>query len=365
MTPRKSPKAPPFCPNKKCLFHCGDTTSWRYVRNGTFTSARSRPSTQRYKCLQCGRSFSSRTYRSTYWLKRPDLFLRVARGLVSCSGFRQIAAGLDVSPQTVARHAARLGRQALLFHEQMRSKNPVTEPLSLDSFVSFTYSQFSPTHFHFAMGRRSHFAYGFTESQVRRSGTMTPAQRAYRAFLERTLGRPDPEAREKDVAALLKIVGYGAPRIDLTTDEDQAYPRAIRRSAVPTAHSTISSKERRSTTNPLFASNLHDLQVRHGSSNHKRETIGFSKRVASSIERMWLHLVWKNYVKPFSEKTRGATPAQRAGFTERKWSFREIFLKRRFPDRVALPERWKAHFEGTTPTRACGATKQNPLAFAY
>ena len=105
--------------------------------------------------------------------------------------------------------------------------------------------------------------------------------------------------------------------------------------------------------------------MRHGSSNHKRETIGFSKRVASSIERMWLHLVWKNYVKSFSEKTRGETPAQQAGFTERKWSFREIFRRRRFPKRIGLPERWKAHFEGTTPTWGFGSGKRNPMVFAY
>jgi len=365
MTPRKSPKAPPFCPNPECRFHCGDTTSWRWVGNGTFTSGRSRRSTQRYICLQCGRSFSTRTFRSTYWLKRPDIFLRVARGLVSCSGFRQLAAGLEVSPQTVARHAARLGRQSLLFHEQMRAKKVVAEPLSLDSFVGFTHSQFSPIHFHFAMGRQSHFAYGLTESQVRRSGAMTPAQRAFRAFLERTVGRPDSKAREKDVAALLAIVGEGANHIDLSTDEDKAYPRAVRRSGLPIAQSTISSKAPRTTSNPLFASNLHDLQVRHGSSNHKRETIAFSKRVASSIERMWLHLVWKNYVKSFSEKTQGETPAQRAGFTERKWSFREIFRRRRFPDRIVLPERWKAHFAGATPTWRFGPGKRNSMVFAY
>src|SRR5205085_19072 len=85
-------------------------------------------------------------------LQRAEIFFRVARGLVSCSGFRQLAAGFEVSPQTVARHAARLGRQALLFHEQMRAKKVVAEPLSLDSFVGFTHSQFSPTHFHFALG---------------------------------------------------------------------------------------------------------------------------------------------------------------------------------------------------------------------
>jgi transposase-like protein len=365
MTPRKSPKAPPFCPNSKCPFHCGDTTSWKWSKNGTFTAGRSGRSTQRYICHECGRSFSRRTFRSTYWLKRPDVFLRVARGLVSCSGFRQIAAGLGVSPQTVARHASRLGKQALLFHETMRQKHPVEEPLALDSFVSFTYSQYFPTHFHFAIGRESHFAYGFIESEVRRSGTMTRAQRARRAFLEETLGRPDPKAREKDVAELLKIVLEGAKVLHLTTDEDQAYPRAIRRSGLDLPHDTINSRAERSTRNPLFASNLHDLQIRHGSANHKRETISFSKLLASAIDRMWLHLAWKNYVKPFSEKKGGPTPAMRAGFTDRKWTFRQMFRRRRFPDRVGLPERWRVHFDGTTPTRAYGSRERNRPRFAY
>jgi hypothetical protein len=309
-------------------------------------------------------------------LQRPDLPLdllaqaprhlpKVARGLVSCSGYRQLAASLDVSPQTIARHAARLGKQALLFHEEMRKNNVPDEPLALDSFVSFVYSQYFPIHFHFVMGRESHFAYGFTESEVRRSGTMTRAQRVRREHLERELGRPDPKAREIDVAAILRIIANGASMLDLTTDEDQAYPRAIRRSGLAVNHSTISSKERRTTGNPLFASNLHDLQVRHGSANHKRETISFSKTIRSAIERMWLHLVWKNYVKPFSEKTRGPTPAQRAGVTDHKGTWREIFRRRRFPGRIVLPERWQAHFQGITATRAFGAVEENPLAFAY
>jgi len=322
-------------------------------------------STRRYICCECGRSFSDRTFRSTYWLKRPDIFLKVARGLVSCSGYRQLAAGLNVSPQTVARHAARLGKQALLFHEEMRKKKVPDEPLALDSFVSFVYSQYFPVHFHFVIGRHSHFVYGFSESEVRRSGTMRKAQKARREVLERELGRPDPKAREEDVAAILRIIANGASLLDLTTDEDQAYPRAIRRSRLTVNLSTTSSKQRRTPDNPLFASNLHDLQIRHGSSNHKRETIGFSKTIQGAIERMWLHLVWKNYVKSFSEKTRGETPAQRARVTDRKWTFRDIFRRRQFPKRVGLLARWELHFSGTIPTRVYGEVERFPSAFAY
>jgi transposase-like protein len=365
MTPRKSPQAPPFCPNSRCTFHCGDTTSWRCVKKGFFASARSGTSTQRYKCRDCGRSFSTRTFRSTYRLRRADLFFRVARGLVSCSGYRQLAAGLGVSHSTIARHAAKLGRQALLAHESFRSKRTLAEPLALDSFVSFVYSQYYPVHFHLTIGRESHFVYGFTESEVRRSGTMTRGQRARREALEQKLGRPDPKAREKDVAAILEIVGERVDKIDLTTDEDQAYPRAIRRSQLNVTHATISSRALRTTSNPLFASNLFDLQVRHAGSNHKRETIGFSKTMRGVIERMWLTIAWKNYVKPFSETEAGTTPAQRAGLTTEKWSFRQLLRRRRFPGREVLPVRWRAHFDGTTPTRAYGGTEKTVLVYGY
>ena len=194
---------------------------------------------------------------------------------------------------------------------------------------------------------------------------MSRAQQVRRKRLEKEFGRPDPKAREKDVAALLRIIGNKATLLDLTTDEDQAYPRAIRRSRLVVRLSTISSLQRRTPDNPLFASNLHDLQVRHGSSNHKRETIGFSKTIRGAIERMWLHLVWKNHVKAFSEKTQGETPAQRVGIADRKWTFRELFRRRRFPDRVRLARSWRSHFAGTIGTRVYGSTERNPLAFAY
>jgi transposase-like protein len=366
MAPSVTPKAPPFCPNSNCPFHKGDKENWRFVRNGCFVSGRQRRSTQRYMCLQCGRSFSDRSFRTTYWLRRPELLLPIARRLVSCAGFRQIARDLEVSPQTVARHAARLGRQALLFHEGLRKRRPVAEPVALDSFVSFEYSQFHPTHFHLVVGRDSHFCHGFTDSERRRSGSMTKAQRRRRADLEARLGRPDPRSVEKEVAALLEIVAAGAGVLDLYSDEDQAYPRAIRRlTKLTVSHRTISSRAARTTRNPLFAINLTDLLIRHSSANQKRETIAFSKRRQSAAERLWLFLAWRNCVKSFSEKTRGATPAQTAGITSRRWTLKGIFRRRRFPDRTGLPERWLQYFEGRTPTRAYGLRERIPPIYAY
>ena len=52
----------------------------------------------------------------------------------------------------------------------------------------------------------SHFVYGFNDAELRRSGTMRPAQREKRRILEKQHGRPDPRRRSKQVEELLSQV---------------------------------------------------------------------------------------------------------------------------------------------------------------
>jgi hypothetical protein len=103
--------------------------------------------------------------------------------------------------------------------------------------------------------------------------------------------------------------------------------------------------------NPLFPVNLLDLLIRHSSANHKRETIAFSKRRQSAIERLWILVVWRNAMKSFSERRRDATPAQRLGLLQRRLGVDEVLAERLFVSRTALPARWTSYYWRTTPTR--------------
>jgi transposase-like protein len=335
------------------------------VKIGFYARAVSPKRVQRYRCDTCRRRFSDQTFSTSYWLRRPDLLVPTFHRLVACSGFRQIAREFEVSPSTIATHAARLGRHCLLFHEQNRPKGMIGEPLALDSFESFEWSQFYPTSYHVAVGQRTHFIYGWTESECRRRGSMTERQKRRRAELESTLGRPDPKSVELDVAALLSIVTARSERIELHTDELAAYVRAIRRVlGVRFEHRTISSRAARTAQNPLFPVNLLDLLLRHSGANHKRETIAFSKRRASAIERIAIFVVWRNNVKSFSERRRGTTPAMRLGVKARPLSVREILAERLFPSRVTLPKRWSTYYWRTTPTRAIPRIARHERRFA-
>ena len=365
VTTAHAPFVPPFCPNPHCPFHTGSTASWHWVRAGFFRRDAAPHRVQRFQCRHCRRHFSEQTFRTTYWLKRPELLLPLFHRLVGCSGYRQIAREFGASPQTVLLQAARLGRHCLLFHQALRPTGPLLEPAALDSFVSFEWSQYHPTLFHLCAGQHSHYLYGFTESEVRRSGSMRPDQKRLRDRLEAHLGRPDPRSVEREVAALLGIVAAGSQTLTLATDEHQAYPRAFARLApLEIQHHTVSSRAARNVQNPLFAVNLLDLLLRHSGANHKRETIAFSKRRQSAAERMWVFLAWRNYVKSFSERKRDATPAMRLGVCTHRWSMRQILNVRLFPSRIPLPERWATHYWRLTPTRCLPRARRHMLTYA-
>ena len=194
---------------------------------------------------------------------------------------------------------------------------------------------------------------------------MRPEQKARRAALDREYGRPDPRSVEREVARVLRTVAPVPQALELHTDEHPDYPRALK--ALPhlaVDHRTISSRAARTPQNPLFPVNLLDLLIRHSGANHKRETIAFAKRRQSAAERLWLFLVWRNYVKWFSEKTRGGTPAMRAGVCTRRWSVGQILAGRLFPSRIVLPERWRAYCWRRTPTRCIPHVRTHQLKYA-
>jgi transposase-like protein len=361
----KAPQTPPFCPNPRCVYHTADCSDWRVVRDGFFSRHCPPRRVQRYRCCHCRRRFSDQTFRTSYWLKRPQLLEPLLWRLVGCSGYRQIAREFGVSPSTLLTHSARLGRHCWLFHEQWRPRGPLSEPLALDSFIGFEFSQYHPTAFHLAAGQHSHFLYGFTDSELRRSGRMTARQRRRRALLEARFGRPDPRAVERDVAELLEVVAPEAQALELHTDEHQDYPRALRRLAHLTIeHRTVSSRAARTSRNPLFAVNLIDLLIRHSGANHKRETVAFSKRRQGAAERLAVFLVWRNYVKWFSERARDGTAAMRLGLMARRVTVRELLAQRLFPSRVRLPARWRRYYHREVTTRRIAGCARHTLTYA-
>jgi len=206
---------------------------------------------------------------------------------------------------------------------------------------------------------------GFTDSELRRSGRMTLRQRRRRAVLEARHGRPHPRAVERNVAELLRLVAPRPQTLALHTDDHTDYPRALRHLRhLAVSHHTVSSRAARTARNPLFAINLLDLLIRHSGANHKRETLAFSKRRQSAAERLAVFLVWRNYLKPFSERARDGTPAMRLGLCARPLTVRQLLAQRLFPSRVRLPERWARYYWRQIATRRLAHCATHRLKYA-
>jgi transposase-like protein len=357
---------PPRCPNAECKFHL-DPRTWRWKRIGFYLREQAPQRIQRFLCVHCRRAFSSQTFSTSYWLKRPELLPRVFMRVLSCSAYRQIAREVGASPTTIMRQCDRLGRHCLLFHERLRPKAAPRESLAIDGFESFEFSQYTPVHFHAAIGSRSHFIYGLTDSELRRKGRMTESQRHRRAALEASLGRPNPRSIEHEMGNLLEIVVPQGARATIHSDEHRAYPRAVARLGRlgrVIRHLTVSSRISRTPDNPLFPVNLADLLIRHSQANHKRETIAFSKRRACAAYRMFVFVVWRNTMKSFSERKRDESPAQRLGLLPRRLGVEEVLRVRLFPSCVGLPPRWVEYYRRSIETRRIPNGVSHSLRYA-
>lgn len=356
---------PPHCPNPNCQHHRQLSRSWRFKRIGYYRRQLNPDRIQRFLCLHCRRSFSSQTFSTSYWLKRPDILPQLLTKTTGCMANRQIARDLHVAPSTIDRQLSRLGRHCLLFHAQlMHSAKPV-DKVVIDGFVTFEHSQYWPFHHHLAVEKDTDFMAYFTDSELRRSGRMTKSQKRKRKKLEMIHGRPDPRAVYKDMKHLLEVVTGGQPRVTILSDEHETYPRILNVLPCESTHLVTSSKERRDAGNPLFPINLADTLIRHSSANHKRETIAWSKRRQASAERLAVFLVWRNYMKGRREKERGSqTPAQVRGMLEQRVSVRELLERRLFVSRIGLPGRWADYYWRKVNTRVLPRQRRHELSYA-
>ena len=320
---------------------------------------------QRYLCQHCCRNFSSQTFSTSYWLQEPGRLRPLFHRLLGCSALRQIAREFGLAPSTVQRQTERLGRHCLLLLEELGPGGEApAEPLILDGFRSFEFGQYWPFDLNLLVGA-SHYVYGFNDSELRRSGTLRPSQRAKRAALEARYGRPHPQATRRAVEELVgRVVPPGAGvRID--SDAHRAYPEAFRRLRDrQIAHRTTSSKALRTPRNPLFPANLADLLLRHGSANHKRETIAFSKRRQGALYRAAIWAVWRNFVKSRSERRRDDPPGVVLGLIEKRLTVREILRERRMPWRYELGGWVERCYFGRIPTRRIPNGRSHSLRYA-
>ncbi len=356
---------PPNCPNKNCKHHKRLTGLWDYKKISTYFRATDNRHVQRYKCLSCGVTFSTQTFSTTYWQKRPELdeqiFTHSANGMANS----QIARVLGCNPSTVDRKLDRMGRHSLLYLHSMLIAGKPPEEIVYDGLETFEFSQFHPWHLNLAVEKSTDYILNFNESELRRKGTMTPQQKEKRQQLEDDFGRPDPKAIEKSTIEMFENLIGDQTHVTVYTDLHTQYSGPLQKYGDQVTHIKTSSKAHRGHHNNLFAINRHDMMLRHSSKNHTRETIAFSKRRQAGIYRAAVCSVYMNFMMDRRQRgVKGYTPAMARGVVDRKLNYSDVFECRLFVSHLELPPRWRQYYFRATITRALPRNKGHSLKYA-
>ena len=355
---------PPFCPSTSCQNHLKpQTLDW--FRPYGFHLTKAFGLVPRFKCLDCGRTFSAQTFSIDYYAKRIVDYHDLAGRHSGSMSLRGTARTIKASCGTVQNRLERLDRQIIALQADLRTKAAPTEAICIDGFVSFDGSQFFPSEIPIAISSDTQFVFDLSHASRRRSGRMTPAQ----------------EEKAKDLYATIPIEKGGIQRgfrdildslsrchpplpgrpLSLVTDEKleyvwelRAHPLFLNQDAEHRIeHRQVSSKAPRTTGNPLFSSNYIDREIRKDQANHHRETMCFSRNVANGMARLSLYLFLHNYHKKFriKEPVRAdEVHAEKAGIPRSliREGLRAAFTRRAFLSRISLTstlERiWKKDF---------------------
>ncbi|MFW6387677.1 MAG: transposase [bacterium] len=365
------PRLPAFCPNEECSVHHGvETRSKAFVRNGSHrTAAFGR--VQRFRCRECGRSFSTQTMSIDYYAKRRVCYRRLRRAVSECVSVRAVGRVLGISPATADNRIMRAARAALWQHAQLDAHVRLEEDVAADGFESYWVSKYFPNNISIVAGSHSRYLYAFDAATIRRKGAMSEAQVRRREQLERRW-RADPAGVEKSFARLLESMirlHAESSRVHLTlfTDEKYDYLRALSACGVIVhwrqherfSHIRISSKAPRNKDNPLFPVNYFDREFRKDLHEHTRKTVCFARNANLQMERMAIYAAEHNVAKPYLINQPAAahqTHATIAGIpAEVVASVRYgLYRRRAFYTRVSLPgwadRIWRREYD--TPLKA-------------
>ena len=367
---------PPHCPRRDCAHH-RTVAGFTYLRWGFFSRADGRR-VQRFLCCSCGRTFSQQSFAFSYYLKRPELTVPIACGLVGGSAHRQIARTVGCHHSTVTWRARRLGRHGLLFHTLALRELQAREPVIVDDFDTFAGSQYFPCTLPTATGKDSWFVYGFAFARERRRGGMSDHQKRLRERLEARWGKPERGAVTSAFTSLIEGLPPSEP-LHLVADDDRAIASAVRRlrrrrALALEVHPNPKRGPKGSRRTPaarardaaLFANDQLHRFLRHSEAAHRRETIAFGRSYSGLLDRLALFAVWRNFVQARSERhPRDGTTAMGVGLTDHPWPWREVIAERLFPDRIGIAGPADTHYRADIPTPHLERQRRHALRLAY
>ena len=311
--------APPRCPNQACSGHT--SPPFRYTRWGTFRRACDGRNVPRFRCLECGRTFSTQTFRLDWRLQRPRLHLDLWPLLISKVTHRQAARMLGCTRKSIAHRLDLLGEHCRQFHSRQLARLGRTRGLAgryqLDELETFEHNRrLQPLTVPVLIHRSSYFVVDLAVAPLPCRGSLSELNRSKKAAREVLYGKRRSGSRRavEDCLEKLTVLGRPGRKVTLETDRKHQYVRSIERVlGAGTPHRRTSSKDRRDYGNALFPINHTLAMMRDGVSRLVRRTWAASKQMMRLGRHLWVWVCWRNYVRGVTNRARKTTPAMIVG----------------------------------------------------
>jgi transposase-like protein len=316
---------PPFCPNTACQRHEQPRAGF-FVRHGFYLAACRPAPIPRFRCRSCRRTFSTQTFRQDYRDRRPELNEPLFVRLVSGTGYRQLARTMDASVGALQRKARKMARQAGLLHENLSAHLPTGRTFVLDEEETYEQASIRTVTMPVVVEKDHWFVVATAVGPIRRLAAPGTARRQWQERDERKHGKR-PDKSSECVEAVLRALDakLGGDRFVLRSDLKSSYvtiAQAVFGNRV--SHERTSSREPRTTYNPLFVVNTTFAMTRDSCGRLRRKSWLVTKKRACLLLQMHQFTVYRNYIrKRFNHDKEDQSPAVHLKLIPRSLQFAE------------------------------------------
>lgn len=289
---------PPRCPNPQCPNHSNPPAGWFRRRGSYQPQCRAEP-VQRFRCIECRRSFSRQTFRHDYRDRRPELNELVFQLLTSGVGLRQCSrlTGLDI--HSVQRKLGKLARTCYHLHRNLSPTLPPHLTFVLDEEETYERDRACPVTVPVVVERSTWFIVAFGAAPIRRLARAGSRRRLRQERLE-LLGKKRRDRSRTIVRWTLRALRQrlGKSPLRLQSDEKASYARVIRTVFGEQAvHETTPGTAPRTAYNPLFPINTTLAMTRDNNGRLRRQSWLNSKLRKCLVQQLHLYLIYRNYVR--------------------------------------------------------------------
>jgi len=255
----------------------------------------------------------------------------------------------------------------------------LAEPIVLDHFETFEFTQDYPFGVATAVVAESWFVYGLDPAPHARSGRVSPDQERRLRSRPRRPRRGGYAGSTRRIIDGLLALSRADDRVVIRCDGHQAYDLAVAghrqgRRLVLERHpnprrgpkGSPRSPEARARDAAMFPVDLLHKILRHTLAHQRRETIAFGRRLNAVMERLFQAAVWRNFVKRRSERRPGKeTPAMKLELADAPWTWKRVYARRLFFDRVKLPSIWRTLYRRDWITPLLPSNTRHNLTRAF